>query len=327
MNPIAVITGISGQDGSYLAEFLLSKGYTVHGVTRGSRESLGCSEHLRSRLTIHQMATPDSDWNQLLGRIRPQEFYHFAADSFVPNGWQDPLQNLESNAGLPLRILEAIRHQSPTTRLVNACSREIFGSLAGPMADENTPMQPTTPYGINKAASRWMLAGYRDRYDLFAANAILFNHESPRRSPKFVTRKISKRVAEIACGQAQTLELGSLSVQRDWGFAGDYVDAMWRMLQIENAQDFVIGTGQLHSIERFAQLAFAQVGLNWQDHVTSVDHLTRTNDSLGTAACIDRAQQQLGWQPRVPLETLVKMMVEADLGLCNSSSTVRRPAA
>jgi len=309
----AMITGIRGQDGSYLAEFLLRKDYEVHGVTRSSNSDLGCSQHLANRLVVHRLDMSESDWHEIMCDVLPDELYHFAADSFVPRSWEHPLDNLQANTGLPIRILEAIRQSSPRTRLLNACSREIYGGSGVPFADENTPMSPVTPYGINKDASRWTVHAFRDRYGVFGASAILFNHESPRRGAQFVTRKITRRVAEICLGKADTLQLGNLQTQRDWGFAGDYVDAMWRMLQISEAQDFVIGTGKTHSIEEFASRAFAHVGLDWRDYVTSVPHLARLNDTAGIAANPSKAQRLLDWSPQTQFEQLVAMMVQADL--------------
>jgi GDPmannose 4,6-dehydratase len=309
----ALVTGITGQDGSYLAEFLLGKGYVVHGITRAPGPELGCSSHLLDRVTVHRVANQEAAWMEVVAEVRPDELYHFAADSFVPNGWENPLQNVHSNLGLPVCLLEAIRRLSPHTRMLNACSREIFGNCRAAYADETMPMQPVTPYGINKAASRWTVESYRQHYGIFAASAILFNHESPRRGVHFVTRKISKRVAEIRLGLADGLELGTLSVRRDWGFAGDFVDAMWRMLQLPAGEDFVIGTGTTHSIQDFVSQAFDCVGLRWQDHVQSVDYLSRPSDTVGFAADISKANSLLDWSPRVSFERLVRMMVEADL--------------
>ncbi len=321
MKPNALITGISGQDGSYLAELLMERGYEVHGVTRSASSGLGCSQHLRGRIQVHALDAAtngpvDCRWAELIGSLQPAELYHLAADSFVPNGWERPLQNLDANTGLTIRILEAIRLHSPHTRLLNACSREIFGPNAAGLASEQTPMQPTTPYGINKAAARWMVNTYRDRYQLFAASAILFNHESPRRGVQFVTRKISHAAARIRNGLLAQLELGNLQAKRDWGFAGDYVDGMWRMLQSDVPEDFVIGTGQTHSIEDFAHRAFEHVGMDWRKYVRSVPALSRTGDAPSMAADNSRIRERLGWQPRVQFTELVSMMVDADLQQC-----------
>ena len=309
----AVITGISGQDGSYLAELLLSKGYEVHGVTRSNKADLGCSSHLEPFLTVHRVENAESQWTGVVEQVRPDELYHFAADSFVPRGWEKPLENVRSNLGLTVCLLEAIRKFSPHTKMLNACSREIYGQCSSTKADENTPMHPITPYGINKAASRWTVNAYRSRYGLFTTNAILFNHESPRRGSQFVTRKITRAVAEIKLGLAKDLELGDIRIRRDWGFAGDFVNAMWHMLQLEQAEDFVLGTATTHSIQEFATRAFDHVGLNWTDFVRSVEHLSRPNDTAGIAADNSKARSLLDWTPSVSFEHLVDMMVEADV--------------
>ncbi len=327
----ALITGITGQDGSYLAELLLSCGYEVHGVTRStsrqpSGRDLGYCAHLAGQITLHRLNLRTSRLQEVIADIQPDELYHFAADSFIPNGWEYPVDNLDANLGLALNILEAIRRHSSHTKMLNACSREVFGNSVGVTADELTAMQPVTPYGINKAASRWTVNSFRDRYGIFAVNAILFNHESPRRGPHFVTRKITKRVAEIHLGLARTLELGNLQVRRDWGFAGDYVEAMWSMLQAEAPEDFVIGTGTTHSIEDFASRAFECVGLDWRSHVTSVDHLVRPSDTTGVAADITKAKAILDWSPQVQFERLVSMMVDADVATIENPSLSQNAA-
>lgn len=347
MPKTALITGISGQDGSYLSELLLSKGYEVHGVTRSRSGKLGCSEHLVEKVRVHRLersdrsrdpskswaqtkpniqsksATTAAQWSSLIGELQPNELYHLAADSFVPNGWERPLENLSVNAGMTIEILEAIRNTSPATRMMNACSREIFGNWLDGHANEETEMRPTTPYGVNKAASRWMVQAYCERYDLFATNAILFNHESPRRREEFVTRKITKRVAEIRVGLAEDLELGYMSAKRDWGYAADYVDAMWRILQIDEPEDFVIGTGVTHSIEQFARAAFGCVDLNWETHVVAHPELARSNDGSVLAADITKAQSLLDWRPSVDFQQLVQLMIDADLKLAKQSLSDR----
>lgn len=307
----ALITGIRGQDGSYLAELLLAKGYSVHGITRAGTTDLGCSRHLAQQITLHRVAEL-SDWQRIVADTQPQELYHFAADSFVPSGWEQPLKNLESNTGITIRLLEAVRHHSPETKFLNACSREVFGQSSETWANEDCPMQPTTPYGINKAASRWMTHAYRDRHGTFATNAILFNHESPRRSVRFVTRKVTRAVAEFRFGRQQKLELGSLSARRDWGFAGDFVDAMWRMLQHETPDDFVVGTGVTHSIEDLVSIAFTSAGLDWRAYVSTVPQFARPNDSACLAADTTKAKSLLNWTPQVTFGELVTQMVHAD---------------
>lgn len=328
----ALITGISGQDAWYLARQLLARGYEVHGFTRGRLHEpivgeRGESIHVHSAqsaarhaLTEGTELQPHEVLTTVIRDVQPDELYHFAADSFVPRGWEQPIENLEANAGLTIRILEDIRNFSPHTRLLNACSREIFGGAAEGLVNEQTELRPISPYGINKAASRWTVNAYRERYSLFATNAILFNHESPRRGEKFVTRKITKRVAEIATGTECALELGNLQARRDWGFAGDYVDAMWRMLQIDAPEDFVLGTGITHSIEEFAARAFARVGLDWRACVRCSDHLVRSHDPAGIAADISKAKDLLGWTPQVGFAELVCMMVDADLERAQSAT-------
>ncbi|MEM7477069.1 MAG: GDP-mannose 4,6-dehydratase [Planctomycetota bacterium] len=310
----ALITGISGQDGSYLTELLIAKGYQVFGTSRS-----GTLPDLSPQLKTDAVTSISCESYAAKGRIRqvivdvmPDEIYHLAADSFVPNGWADPANNMISNYGMTLEILNAIRDDCPSTRLVNACSREVFGDIDG-LANESTAMYPVTPYGINKAASRWMVDAYREKYGLFATNAILFNHESPRRGEQFVTRKVSLGVAAICRRQATSLELGNLHSQRDWGFAGDYVDAMWRMLQTEKAMDFVIGTGITHSIQDLVETAFSSQGLKWRDYVKASDSLVRQNDESVLAADISAAKSKLQWEPATDFEKLVQMMVQADL--------------
>lgn len=313
MKKTALITGIKGQDGSYLAELLLRKGYTVHGVTRSpSRFSENLGSIARS-LQLHPFSRDASFWTTLVEELQPTELYHLAANSFVPSSWDDPVENLAVNTGVTTRILEAVRRHSPATRVLNACSREIFGIPSESVANEDTAMRPHTPYGIHKAAARWMVNSYCDRYGIFASNAILFNHESPRRPAEFVTRKITKHAAEIRLGITDCLELGNHHALRDWGFAGDFVDAMWRALQIDTPEDFVIGTGVVHSIADFASKAFARVDLNWEDHVVSNEKFSRQRDSLVLAADISKAEELLDWRPRVCLDELVSMMVDCDL--------------
>ena len=307
----ALITGITGQDGSYLADLLLRKGYEVFGTSRNAGSQLPSAASV-SILPLSASPNLTSDVAKILDEIKPDEIYHLAADSFVPNGWTDPQQNMLANYGWTLALLEGIRQHCPSSKFLNACSREVFGSCSG-LANEQTEMRPTTPYGINKAASRWMVAAYRRQYGSFATTAILFNHESPRRGHQFVTRKVSKAVVAIARGEQNKLELGSLSAQRDWGFAGDFVEAMWRMLQVDSPQDFVLGTGVTHSIEQLVEVAFSAAGLVWSDHVIGHPELVRTNDDITLAADISFARNILDWQPEVDFPTLVRQMVEADM--------------
>ncbi len=316
MQRTALITGITGQDGSYLAELLLQKGYTVHGYSRRMPGDLGSAQHLADRLIVHRFLVDDqAAWERLIGTLEPTELYHFAADSFVPHSWNDPVGTTELNTNLPLRLMESIRLFSPQTRFLNACSREIFGSCETASANEQTAMNPQTPYGISKAASRWLVQAYVQHYGIFAVNAILFNHESPRRSPSFVTRKITTAAAMIANGLAASLQLGDISAQRDWGYAVEYVDAMWRMLQLTEPNDFVIGSGQLYSIHEFARSAFAAAGLTSRRYVQSVTSLKRVIEPTPIAADITKARQLLEWEPTVGLSQLVSIMVNHDLAI------------
>ena len=297
MQTKALITGITGQDGRYLAELLCSKGYVVHGVSRRSPDELPAEFVDREDIVIHRQHADEQFWAELIGGVQPAEIYHLAADSFVPNSWDHPIENLEINTGTTSRILEAMRHEQPTAKLVNACSREIFGNVHGESANEETPMAPITPYGIHKAAARWLVHAYRDRYGLFATNAILFNHESPRRGRQFVTRKITSHVAEIKFGLKHELKLGNLDACRDWGYAGDFVIAMWQMLQHESPEDFVLGTGQLYSIRQFVEMAFAAAGLQWDQFVRCTEEFNRAQDAGAIRADIGKAQRLLNWQP------------------------------
>lgn len=313
MKQRAMITGIRGQDGSYMAELLLRAGYEVHGVTRDAARGFGHSEHIRKAIVVHQIEQGADSWRLLLRGLRPAELYHFAADSFVPNGWEQPVANLEANAELTIKLLEAIRRESPRTRMLNACSREVFGHAVSGPANEDTKMRPDTPYGISKAASRWFVECYRQRFDLFVCNAILFNHESPRRGNQFVSSKITQGVADVHLGLIEHVELGNLEARRDWGHAKDYVEAMWRMLQIASPEDFVIGTGVSHSIADFAQHAFKCVQRDWTSHVRSVQRFSRQNDSSFIVADISKAHTLLNWRPSISFMELVESMTTAAL--------------
>jgi GDPmannose 4,6-dehydratase len=310
----AFITGVTGQDGSYLAELLLEKGYDVYGmVRRASTESLERIEHLGERITLIQADLLDQ--NSLVGALReaqPAEVYNLAAQSFVPTSWRQPVLTAEFTAIGVTRILEAVRAVDPEIRFYQASSSEMFGK-ADPPQNEQTPFHPRSPYGVAKVYGHHITVNYRESYGLFAASGILFNHESPRRGVEFVTRKISDGVARIKLGLASELRLGNLEARRDWGFAGDYVDAMWRMLQQDEPRDYVIATGEAHTVGEFVDRAFDHVGLDPERHVVidplfvrpaEVDHL------VGDAA---KARAELGWEPRVSFRELVEMMVDADL--------------
>jgi GDPmannose 4,6-dehydratase len=310
----AFITGVTGQDGSYLAELLLEKGYDVYGmVRRASTESLERIEHLGERITLIQADLLDQ--NSLVGALReaqPAEVYNLAAQSFVPTSWRQPVLTAEFTAIGVTRILEAVRAVDPEIRFYQASSSEMFGK-ADPPQNEQTPFHPRSPYGVAKVYGHHITVNYRESYGLFAASGIFFNHESPRRGVEFVTRKISDGVARIKLGLASELRLGNLEARRDWGFAGDYVDAMWRILQQDEPRDYVIATGEAHTVGEFVDRAFDHVGLDPERHVVidplfvrpaEVDHL------VGDAA---KARAELGWEPRVSFRELVEMMVDADL--------------
>lgn len=311
----ALITGITGQDGSYLAEFLLEQGYEVHGmVRRASTESFERIAHLEGRLQLHQadLLDPLSIIN-LVSDVRPTEIYNLAAQSFVPTSWSQPLLTGEFTALGVTRVLEAIRLVDPAIRFYQASSSEMFGRVLEEPQTERTPFYPRSPYGVSKVYGHWITVNYRESYDLFAVSGILFNHESPRRGKEFVTRKVTYAVARIKQGLQDKLRLGNLEAQRDWGFAGDFVRAMWLMLRNSQPLDYVIATGIKHSVRDLVQLAFDRVGLDWQKYVEIDPQLLRpaeVNHLLGDAT---KARVELGWEPSVSFEQLVAMMVDADM--------------
>ncbi|HYR30496.1 MAG TPA: GDP-mannose 4,6-dehydratase [Gemmatimonadales bacterium] len=311
----ALITGVTGQDGSYLAELLLDKGYEVVGVVRRtSHDSYERIGHLLDRL--HVVAADLLDQHSLTSVIRdaqPAEVYNLAAQSFVPTSWTQPVLTGEFTALGVTRILEAVRLAHPAARFYQASSSEMFGRVHETPQKETTPFYPRSPYGVAKVYGHWITVNYRESYGLFAVSGILFNHESPRRGLEFVTRKVTHAVARIVRGQAKELRLGNLDAKRDWGYAGDYVDAMWRMLQQSEPEDFVIGTGTAHTVRELCQVAFAHAGLDWQKFVTVDPALVRPAEVDHLLADPAKARRVLGWQPAVSFEQLVKMMVDADL--------------
>jgi len=311
----ALITGITGQDGSYLAEFLLAKGYAVHGmVRRSSTENFERIGHLRDRITLHQADLLDQlSIIEIIKTVRPREIYNLAAQSFVPTSWVQPVLTGEFTALGVTRMLEAIRLVDPKIRFYQASSSEMFGKVQETPQTERTPFWPRSPYGVAKVYGHWITVNYRESYNLFAASGILFNHESPRRGKEFVTRKISHAVASIKLGLQQELRLGNLEAKRDWGFAGDYVRAMWLMLQQKAPDDFVVSTGRNHTVREFCEIAFGHVGLSWKKHVVVDRALFRpaeVNTLCGNPA---KARRKLGWKPEVQFPDLVRMMVDADL--------------
>jgi GDPmannose 4,6-dehydratase len=315
MSKRAIITGITGQDGSYLAELLLSKGYEVIGVVRrSSSPNYWRIQHLVERVTLRPADLLDQlSLIRLVDDIRPHEFYNLAAMSFVPASWDQPMLTGEFNAQGVTRVLEAIRQVDPKIRLYQASSSEMFGKVREVPQTELTPFYPRSPYGVSKAFAHYITVNYRESYDMHAVSGILFNHESPRRGLEFVTRKVTDGVARIKLGLAETLSLGNLDAKRDWGFAGDYVKAMWMMLQQERAEDYVISTGVSHSVRDLVEVSFGHVGLDWQKHVRLDPKLIRPAEVEHLIGDSSKARAELGWKPTVDFAKLVKMMVDADL--------------
>ncbi len=313
--PKAMITGVTGQDGSYLAEFLLGKGYEVIGVVRRtSHHSYERIDHLLDRL--HIVTADLLDQHSLTTAVRdtqPDEVYNLAAQSYVPTSFAQPVLTGEFTALGVTRILEAIRLACPTARFYQASSSEMFGKVSESPQNEETAFHPRSPYGVAKVYGHWITVNYREAYGLYAVSGILFNHESPRRGLEFVTRKVSHAVARICHGTQKRLKLGNLESRRDWGFAGDYVDAMWRMLQQPVPQDYVIGSGSTHSVEDLVRIAFSHVGLDWHDYVDLDPSLQRPAEVDLLLADPQRAERDLGWKATMGFEELIRMMVDADL--------------
>jgi GDPmannose 4,6-dehydratase len=315
MSKRAIITGITGQDGSYLAELLLSKGYEVVGtVRRASAPSFWRIQHLLDRITIKPADLLDQlSLIRLVDEVRPHEFYNLAAMSFVPASWDQPMLTGEFNAQGVTRVLEAIRQVDPSIRIYQASSSEMFGKVREVPQTELTPFYPRSPYGVSKVFAHYITVNYRESYDLFAVSGMLFNHESPRRGLEFVTRKVTDGVARIKVGLADSLSLGNLDAHRDWGFAGDYVRAMWLMLQRDRPEDYVIATGVSHSVRDLVGVAFAHAGLDWRAHVKLDPKLIRPAEVEHLIGDSTKARNELGWRPEVEFAGLVKMMVDADL--------------
>ena len=310
----ALITGITGQDGSYLAELLLEKGYRVVGVARrSSTVTFERIEHLLDRMTVVQGDLHDQ--GSLLGLLeeyRPVEVYNLAAQSFVPTSWKQPALTGDVTALGVTRLLEAIRFVSPKIRFYQASSSEMFGKVVEVPQSEHTPFYPRSPYGVAKVYGHWITVNYRESYDMFAVSGILFNHESPRRGLEFVTRKVTDGVARIKLGLARELKLGNLEARRDWGFAGDYVDAMWRMLQLETAETFVVGTGETHSVRELCEIAFGHADLDYREFVRRDDSMYRPAEVDLLISDPSRARSVLQWGPSITFKELVTMMVDAD---------------
>jgi len=315
----ALISGITGQDGSYLAEFLLNKGYEVHGIVRrvafeDVEHRLYRIRHILDKLILHPASLESyaSIFN-VVEKVKPDECYHLAAQSFVSYSFEDEFSTINTNINGTHYILSAIKQKSRKCRFYFAGSSEMFGRVEETPQNENTPFHPRSPYGISKVAGFDLTRNYREAYGLYATNGIFFNHESPRRGFEFVTRKISNAVAKIKLGLVEELRLGNLKAKRDWGFAKDYVEAMWLMLQQGKPDDYVIATGESHSIEEFVELAFSYAGLNWHDYVVIDQKFYRPAEVYELRGDYSKAKKILNWQPKVEFEELVKMMVDADL--------------
>ncbi len=317
MTKRALITGVTGQDGSYLAELLLEKGYEVLGmVRRSSTVNFERIAHLQDKITFVPGDLLDEiSMIHILQEHRPQEVYNLAAQSFVQTSFGQPVLTGETTALGVTRLLDAIRLVDPEIRFYQASSSEMFGKVYEVPQTETTPFHPRSPYGVAKVYGHWITLNYRESYGLHATSGILFNHESPRRGLEFVTRKISHTVAQIKLGLVDELRLGNLDAQRDWGFAGDYVEAMWLMLQREIPQDFVICTGQTHSVREFCEVAFGHAGLNWEEHVVVDETFFRPAEVDLLVGDATRADEMLGWKPKTSFESLVTMMVDADIDL------------
>ena len=311
----ALITGVTGQDGSYLAELLLEKGYEVSGVVRrSSTESFERIAHLEGRIELlHADLLDQVSLQEAIRASRPHEVYNLAAQSFVPTSWSQPVLTAEFTAVGVTRMLEAIRSVDPSIRFYQASSSEMFGQVREVPQNEDTPFYPRSPYGVAKAYGHFITVNYRESYDLFAVSGILFNHESPRRGLEFVTRKISDGVARIKLGLANELRLGNLDAQRDWGFAGDYVRAMWLMLQGDTAVDYVIASGITHTIRHACDVAFGHVGLDWEQYVVVDERFLRPAEVELLVGDASKAARELGWKPSVTFEEMMAMMVDFDL--------------
>lgn len=324
LSKTALIFGISGQDGSWLAKLLLEKGYTVHGASR-DREAPGFGNlarlGLREKVRLHSAVLNDfRSVAQAISDVRPAEIYNLAGQSSVGLSFEQPVETLDSVIHGTVNILEAIRFLGLETRFYNASSSECFGNTGAAPADETHPFHPRSPYGVGKAAAYWAVANYRESYELFACSGILFNHESPLRPARYVTQKIVRGAADIAEGKAERLTLGNLSVARDWGWAPEYVDAMWRMLNHDRPEDFVIATGETHRLEDFVAIAFAHFGLDWRDHVTVDDALLRPSDISTSAGDPTKAKRLLGWQAETRMAEVVAKLLDAEMRIRRSAT-------
>ena len=315
MSKRAIVNGITGQDGSYLAEFLLEKGYEVVGITRRlSAPNHWRIEHFLNRVELRPADLLDQlSLIRVVEEVRPHEVYNLAAMSFVPASWDQPMLTGEYNAQGVTRVMEAIRQVDTSIKVYQASSSEMFGKVRETPQTELTPFYPRSPYGVSKVFAHYITVNYRESYDLFAVSGILFNHESPRRGLEFVTRKVTHGVARIKLGLSDSLSLGNLDAHRDWGFAGDYVSAMWEMLQRDTAEDYVIATGVSHSVKELVEIAFAHAGLDWQKYVRTSSALLRPAEVEHLVGDASKARADFGWKPSIDFGGLVRMMVDADL--------------
>ena len=313
----ALITGITGQDGSYLAELLLKKGYEVYGMyRRASTETLGRIDHIKKELNlVCADLTDQSSLNETIKKVRPDEVYNLAAQSFVPESWTQPILTAEVTAVGALRVLEAVRHIDPTIKFYQASSSEMFGKVQEVPQTEKTPFYPRSPYGVSKVFAFWMAKNYRESYDMFCSNGILFNHESPRRGMQFVTRKVTDAAARIKLGKQKGIVLGNLESKRDWGFAPDFVEAMWKMLQHDKPDDFVVATGETHSVRELCEAAFGRVDLDYKDHVKTDPKFLRPAEVDMLVGDYGKAKKVLKWEPKVKFKEMIEIMVDADLEL------------
>jgi GDPmannose 4,6-dehydratase len=311
----ALITGITGQDGSYLAEFLLEKGYEVYGIVRrSSLEKFDRIEAITEKIRfVEGDLTDQSSLDQALQQLKPDELYNLAAQSFVPVSWNQPVLTADVTGLGALRVMEAIRKHSPQTKFLQASSSEMFGKVLEKPQTEKTPFHPRSPYGVAKVFGHHITVNYRESYGIYACSSICFNHESPRRGSEFVTRKVTQTVAKIKLGVADKLKMGNIDAQRDWGFAGDYIRAMWLMLQQPHADDYVIATGETHSVQELLELAFSRAGLDWKKYVEIDPKLVRPAEVDYLCGDASKARKVLGWTPQVNFKQLVEMMVDADL--------------
>jgi len=311
----ALITGVTGQDGSYLAEFLLKKNYQVSGmVRRSSVEKFDRIQHIRDRVELTQGdLTDQSSLDEAIKEIQPDEVYNLAAQSFVPTSWNQPVLTADITGVGVTRILEAIRKHKPDAKFYQASSSEMFGNTREVPQKETTSFYPRSPYGVAKVYGHWITVNYRESYNIFACSGILFNHESPRRGLEFVSRKVTDGVARIKLGISKELRMGNLDAKRDWGYAGDYVKAMWLMLQQEKPDDYVVATGVAHSVKELVEIAFGHAGLDWRKYVVVDPKLFRPADVTHLVGNATRARAELGWRPEVSFEKLIKMMVDEDL--------------